>query len=334
MNKIVFFDPFSYTWHFNKHVVDNFDNKIIVYPLFLLTKDIKKNKLIRLFYAIFFYVKIILLNSFNRIEINFWNISFLPIFDCMVLIFLKIIRKKNVLILHNTLVNHGNYKSIRNLGYNQYLMLFDKIICHDNIENISNIINKKTLEKIEFIDFPKYNYSNLKRKKSKLFTIGFAGIISKNKNIEILPKLFKNLPNELLKKCDLKIIGKNIYDISNVITELKQINSLNLKVENNLLSDEEFNSEIFNCDLMLMPYLFCSGSALLSQCQSMGIPTMCSKISFFNDQQKKDKSIILCDYNLSDFQDKLIYCMTKVFSNKNNNKSTIKDYCDKIIQPL
>ncbi len=334
MNKIVFFDPFSYTWHFNKHVVDNFDNKNIVYPLFLLTKDIKKNKLIRLLYAIFFYLKIIFLNSFNRIEINFWNISFLPIFDCIVLIFLKIIRKKNVLILHNTLVNHGNYKSIRNLGYNQYLKLFDKIICHDNIDNISNIFNKKTLEKIEFIDFPKYNYSNLKSKKSKLFTIGFAGIISKNKNIEILPSLFKYLSPQLLKKCNLKIIGKNIYDISYTIKELEQIDSLNLKFENNFLSDEEFNSEVFNCDLMLMPYLFCSGSALLSQCQSMGIPTLCSKISFFKNQQKIDKSIILCDYNLIDFQDKLIYCMKKDFTFNNNDNSTIKNYCEKIIQCL
>lgn len=334
MNKIVFFDPFSYTWHYDKHVVDNFDDEIKVYPLFLLTKDINKNKLIRFYYALIFYFKIIKLNLFNKIEINFWNISLLPIFDCIVLIFLKIIKKKNVLILHNTLVNHGNYKSLRNLGYNQYLTLFDKIICHDNIENISNIIDEKIQKKIQFVDFPVYNYSNLKNKKSKLFTIGFAGIISKNKNIEILPSLFKNLSPILLKKCNLKIIGKNIYDISSTINELKQIDSLNLNFQNNFLTDEEFNSEVFNCDLMLMPYLFCSGSALLSQCQSMGIPTMCSKISFFEDQRKIDKSIILCDYNPTDFQDKLIYCMNEGFSFNNKDNSTIKSYCKKIIHCL
>ena len=94
MNKIVFFDPFSYTWHYDKHVVDNFNDGIKVYPLFLLTKDIKKNKLIRFYYAILFYFKIIKLNLFNKIEINFWNISLFPIFDCIVLLFLKIIRKK------------------------------------------------------------------------------------------------------------------------------------------------------------------------------------------------------------------------------------------------
>ena len=69
--------------------------------------------------------------------------------------------------------------------------MFDKIICHDNVENISKIIDEKIQKKIKFLDFPIYNYSNLKNKKSKLYTIGFAGIISKIKILKYYPHFLK-----------------------------------------------------------------------------------------------------------------------------------------------
>ena len=67
------------------------------------------------------------------------------------------------------------------------------------------------------------------------------------------------------------------------------------------MSDDEFEFNLSSCDLLLMPYINCSGSALLSHAIAMKIPIICSKLNYFLNFEKRFYFVQTSNYNSYDF---------------------------------
>lgn len=337
---IVIFDPFSYTWHYNQQIKNELDRNedIKVISLYEALTLSKKSKFYRFFLVIKFYLILTFISFKQKNKVTvFWNISFFPILDTLFLMISNFMNVSNVLIMHNTHVNHGTHFSIRNIGYKFSLNFYNKIISHDSSKNLKKIFSNKIFLKIHFLKFPLYSFDLKPKTKNEIFTIGFFGIISPNKNLSMLPSIIENIQKIYDLKIDLKIVGKHIYDVSNVIKKLKTFKDVNLLVINDLISDELFNSNLYSCDLLLMPYKNCSGSALLSQAISMRIPTICSDLNYFKEFEKNTNYVYTSTFKFKDFKN-IFELVLKKFNNnlpglnKTENLSTMSFYCKQILK--
>ena len=340
MKYIIIFDPFSYTWHFNQQVkleLDKSDNINVMsfYEDLIISK---KNKLLRFFLVVKFYLCLIQISVKQKANLTvFWNISFSPLFDIIILKFTNILKVNNILIMHNTHVNHGTHVSIRSIGYKYSLNFYDKIISHDSPENLMKIFSNKIFSKVHFLEFPIYSQKLKSRKKNNFFTVGFFGIISPNKNISSLPSIIDYIQTIYDFQINLKIVGKPTYDVSNVIKKIKKFKNVHLLIINDLISDKEFNSNLFSCDLILMPYINCSGSALLSQAISMKIPVICSVLSYFKGFENRTNFVHTSTFEFEDFKNKFEIVLKKFNDNDfevNESKSisTMSFYCKQILK--
>lgn len=204
------------------------------------------------------------------------------------------LRQKNtkiVLTAHNVLphINGYKYKNILEKIYPQ----FDGIIVHSIVlkEQMIRIFGEKAndwsigvtllgtfsklLEKVnkEILD----NF----RKKIKLFKAErynflFAGVIRKNKGLDILLKAWGNHINKFPND-KLYIVGKPTYNMND---ELKYIQKYSTSINTSFgsKSDEELLAYFMECDFVVLPYKEASQSGVLLAALSFGKPVIVTKV--------------------------------------------------------
>ena len=204
------------------------------------------------------------------------------------------LRKKNtkiILTAHNVLphINGYKYKNILEKIYTQ----FDGIIVHSEVlkKQMIRIFGEKAnewsiavalhgtfsklLEKVNKEILNNYR-KKIKLLKAERYNFLFAGIIHKNKGLDVLleawVKHINKHPND-----KLYIIGKPNYNMSDELEIIKKyhssiISSLEYK------SDEELLAYYLECDFVVLPYREASQSGVLLTALSLGKPVIVTNV--------------------------------------------------------
>jgi len=204
------------------------------------------------------------------------------------------LRKKNtkiILTAHNVLphINGYKYKNILEKIYPQ----FDGIIVHSEVlkKQMIRIFGEKAnewsiavalhgtfsklLEKINKEILNNYR-KKIKLFKAERYNFLFAGVIHKNKGLDILLKAW----GEHIKKYSkdkLHIVGNPTYNIND---ELKYIQKYSTSINSSLgyKSDEELLAYFMECDFVVLPYKEASQSGVLLTALGLGKPVIATKV--------------------------------------------------------
>jgi glycosyltransferase involved in cell wall biosynthesis len=213
-------------------------------------------------------------------------------------IWLKILRfmfrkrkTKLVLTAHNVLphVDGQNYKEILLKIYSQ----FDALIVHSESlksqvydifgESAKNWMIKIIPEGNSDIFFKKVKmeevkkYLDLIKQKSCGRSFLFAGIIHKNKGLDLLLKAWEihieNFSDDIL-----YIVGKPEYNIENELKFIREKLNKTVRVSLGYKSDEELLAYYLSTDFVVLPYKEASQSGVLLTALTLGKPVIATKV--------------------------------------------------------
>ncbi len=294
---IIYFDPASYTYHFNNNVVSSRFGVLKLYSSVYVERRIVKWVLFAKFYL---HLTISLFSS--RYKCVVFNISPLPFFDIPFLFLIRISGKKLILILHNLDPTKGGIYPLRAFGFRLSLFLFQKIIVHTPTELI--FANYKFLQKfnrklyfshlpLKIKDFG-FQPQLVSKNDSSELKLLFIGRIDQYKGIESLPPFFEG--TGLKTPITLEIIGKQVYNVSGTLKKLKSIDFYNLKIVSDYVSACDYDNYLDNCDVVLLPYTSCTGSAIFTDSMSKGKIIIASDLNYFMHYKDIYSRIILVDF--------------------------------------
>ena len=285
MRKVVFIDPMSYN---NLAVYDNslishmtrtqlyfFGNKKIendtnVYKVIYSYSN--KHGFFKLFSYLF--SQFILLFNILLIRPQLVHFQWLkiPVIDKITLKFIKLLKIKIILTLHNVVPHNAN-DSLKK----RYLRLYndiDHFIIHD--ENSAEefcSISGRSYNNVSIIPHGTLdlntNKSDFERRLAKgKILVGFLGNMSRYKGTEILSRV-------LIENAEK---WENLHFIlagSGEIPSLPVLQNItNISVKNQFLSSEEYFTIFKQCDLLLLPYLQISQSGVLLSAIQEEIPVI------------------------------------------------------------
>lgn len=255
-DEVLFFGntKFSSSIKFKSKLIFNYSSKIGVKKVLSYLKS--------QFILIYFIIK-------ERPTLLHFQWFKLPLFDFLVLLFIKFIYPKIKIIFtaHNVLPHDTGLKYFK--IYKKIYNLIDKVIVHDN--NTKNEILTQFLLKEHKVQVIFHGLLDIEKNEEQITEISnsvkydgkivfaFMGYIHKYKGIELLFETWYN--SEKLNKNDniqLLIIGKGGKEYCD---KFKKFN--NVKVINRYLSNDEFISYIRTSDVILLPYLKISQSGIL-----------------------------------------------------------------------
>ena len=238
-----------------------------------------------------------LLNRYSKESPDIIHIQWLLFyqFDYLWLRLLRyLLRLKNtkiILTAHNILphINGYKYKNILEKIYSQV----DGIIVHSEVlkEQMIKIFGEKgkgwsicvtsigvendLLKKVDQNILNTYR-DKIKSSKVKGYKFLFAGIIHKNKGLDILVKAWGNHINEFPND-KLYIVGNPTYNMNDELKYIKK-HRASISTSFGYKSDEELLAYFLECDFAVLPYKEASQSGVLFTAFTFGKPVIVTKV--------------------------------------------------------
>ena len=267
---------------------------------------------------------------------------------------------KIILTAHNVLphINGYKYKNILEKIYSQ----FDGIIVHSKILKTKMIeifgakaqdlsirviphgVEDKLFEKVDENILNTYR-NKIKLLKSEEHNFLFAGIIHKNKGLDVLLKAWEEHINKYHHD-KLYIICKPTYNINNELRFIKRFHS-SIITSFGYKSDEELLAYFLECDFVVLPYKEASQSGVLLTALTLGKPVIVTRVGGLPEVVEmvgggyvvdSNNSISLCeainkasevsDKKLSKLNNDIQKKVNKYFSWDNIAKLTLSFYND------
>jgi glycosyltransferase involved in cell wall biosynthesis len=277
----------------NEKYINNLSNCLIE-PIFKYKKS--SNFLLKSFSYSISYTKIIALLLIDRPDLVHIQWIKLPLLDITFIILLKVLRIPSVYTSHNFLPHTQNFLSF----------FFAKIVCR-SVNKI--IVHSKATKDLLIRNFgcslnkvytiPYGNLSPLPQISKVLLNktgnniddsrliFGIFGSIRVNKGILEYLKAWSFVASsrkDILCKVTLRIIGEWDRGYFVKVNEFIEDNNLtNVFIENKWLSNQEFEKEILNSDVCVLPYLDMSQSAFLMTLISYQKPCVVSNVGGLPD---------------------------------------------------
>ncbi len=312
---MIFFDPCSYTYHFNNRVLHAESDVKKLY-----SSNVSRSKLLKVLRIQKFYWLMLLYATFYKPRTVVFNISPLPLFDVPLLILLKVRRFKIVNILHNIDPSKGGKYFWRLVGFKVFLNLCDLIVVHSNIGKNLNFLkneSKVVQGQIPVLDtrrpFVEGAYENLNFKLDLKFL--FIGRIDEYKGIKNLVFFFQGSD---LSNVILEIVGKPSYDCSEEIIALGELGFKRFTFIDSYITDKEYYEFIVDADVVLLPYLYCSGSAVFTDAIEHGKVVLASNLNFFESERQNYTKL----YTINFLERKFHNCSEILHVMKNRISST------------
>jgi glycosyltransferase involved in cell wall biosynthesis len=238
-----------------------------------------------------------LLNKYSKESPDIIHIQWLLFYQFdyfwlrLLIYFLRRKNTKIILTAHNILphINGYKYKNILEKIYSQ----FDGIIVHSKTLKTQMVeifsakaknwpicvtsigVEDKLLVKVDQNILNTYR-DKIKSSKDKEYKFLFAGIIHKNKGLDILVKAWGNHINEFPND-KLYIVGNPSYNMND---ELKYIRKYSTSINTSFghKSDEELLAYFLECDFVVLPYKEASQSGVLMTALSLGKPVIATNV--------------------------------------------------------
>lgn len=190
-----------------------------------------------------------------------------PRLDFLVLIVLKLLFKNctYVFTAHNVLPHDSGLKFYE--IFKKIYTKIDKIVVHDNSTKSEIVTRFNILEsKISVIPHGILDFSTnvqSKTQKENVITFSFLGHLSMYKGIDILIETWSNY-KELNNNPNIKLVIAGKSSSKSISDKLKTLSVFdNVYVNDNFLSNEEFNLYLDKSDVVILPYLNISQSGIL-----------------------------------------------------------------------
>jgi glycosyltransferase involved in cell wall biosynthesis len=320
---MIFFDPCSYTYHFNNRVLHEERDVKKLY-----SSNVSRSKLLKFLRILKFYWLIFLHATFYKPRTVVFNISPLPLLDVPLLLLLKIRRFRIVNILHNIDPSKGGKYFFRLVGFETFLNLFDLIVVHSDIG--WNLRFLKSESKVVRAQIPVLGtrrrlvgstneYLNFRSELKFLF----IGRIDEYKGIKNLGFYFQGSE---LSNVVLEIVGKPSYDCSEEIAALKKLGFKRFTFIDSYITDKEYYEYIADTDVVLLPYFYCSGSAVFTDAIEHGKVVLASSLDFFESERQNYSKLCTIKF----FEEKFHNCSERLYVLKNElsitNYLTTSDY--------
>jgi D-inositol-3-phosphate glycosyltransferase len=184
---------------------------------------------------------------------------------------IKCFFKLKIIFTAHNIVPHDNGKKHFKSFHNWYNVV-DHIIVH-NFKTKSDISNLFSInsQSISIIPHGIFDLGPIisKTKTPLLLTFGFLGRLSNYKGLDLVVDSWKRIPEGSAK---LIIAGSGRINSSPISMRM------DVEIDNNELSNEEFNAYLSKCDVVLLPYKEISQSGLLFTCINYSIPVIVSKL--------------------------------------------------------
>jgi glycosyltransferase involved in cell wall biosynthesis len=211
-----------------------------------------------------------------------FNIPFLPQLEIFLIKIGRIWRNKYILILHNDNLFHDG----KSRDTQFYLGEFDEIVVHDPVaasrfSEFSFPVNfrwlpyiKINIDKVSDLDIRPFS-------SSEIFSILFIGQVRKYKGLEVFLKALGEMKQEDKRKISVSIVGKHFYDVSYDVINTREFSEF--IIVNEYVSDLYMRNCIARSDLIVLPYLESSGSAVCSMAVQNRKMFLASNLPFFKE---------------------------------------------------
>jgi glycosyltransferase involved in cell wall biosynthesis len=214
-----------------------------------------------------------------------YDILYLPynhIWDLAFILFFKILNRKVINTAHDGLIHKGE-GGISNIINKLEIKLSDELIVlteHVKKLIVTNYNYKKKIHIVPLGLF-KNEFIKPKLKETKTKNLLFIGRISPYKGVELLMESVIEIEKYIDK---LIIAGKSIYNVN-------YINHPKIEIKDKYLSDEEIGGLLNWADVLILPYLEGSQSAVITLAIYAELPIICTNVGGFSEQLEKDEAI-------------------------------------------
>jgi len=182
------------------------------------------------------------------------------------------------------------------------IRLATRYVVHSNAD--SALISKNygiEKGKIEVIPHGIYDhYKKIERKEAKTtagieedFVILFFGLLRPYKGVKYLIKAFENLPEDLIEKSRLLIVGETWGDreVKELVKESKFSNKI--EVVDRYVSDDEVSLYFSASDVLVIPYTRASQSGVAHIGMAFGMPIIASEVGGLKESLGKYEGTVL-----------------------------------------
>ncbi|MEK6918373.1 MAG: glycosyltransferase [Nanoarchaeota archaeon] len=200
-------------------------------------------------------------------------------------------KKKTILEFHEVLdpsENNMKFARFYMKFFNGHLFKnFDAYICHS--ESDAKLTKSKyNVNNIFVVPLGSFNYFKKEkpiRKDGKTCNILFFGLIRPYKGLEYLIEAFEKIPQELIDKYHLTIVGEAWQCNPKELVEKSRYRK-NITLVDRYVSDQEVGKFFSNADVVVLPYLRASQSGAAHIATSYGLPVIVSKVGGLKESMK------------------------------------------------
>ncbi len=229
--------------------------------------------------------------------------------------FIKVLKKKNIKVLftvHDAQQFAVSYKRMSGDKRKAFYNMFDYIIVHNEFsktyleENFS--VNSKVFLSFPFppMDLAEINVSRYKRSQFER-TFLFIGAFKKEKGYNVLLQAWQEIfgKNNSPHKAKLILAGELPKGIEFLVDKNTPLPN-NVTIITRFLSDEEYIDFINNADIVVLPYIIGTNSAVLSTASSMGKAIIASDIPSLKTHPLVLEENIVQSNSVESLRDKIV----------------------------
>ena len=241
----------------------------------------------------------IITNKPDLVLINWWSIYWQPIFSLMTRGFMKH-NLKVAYICHNIYDHDARLwrKNIAKFLLKKGAPSFYIVHSQQEANKIKSFTDTKTVVKQipVYNQFPKpdKNILTIINNNHKALNLLFIGLIRPYKGLDVLLDAYESMSSEERKKISLSVVGEVWKDKERLV---KRLNLLGVKHDLKFVSDQNMVDYIANSDLVVLPYLSATGSAIIPASYYCERPVLATRIGGLVEVVKDGKTGWLVEPN-------------------------------------
>lgn len=276
--------------------------------------------------------RLVLSKKYDCVHVQSFRSSLIEI--PLYVIFKPLINKL-VITVHNVLPHEQ--KKTDMLLYRKIYKICDELIVHNNYtkNKLIELFNIAE-EKIHVIPHGVYsshlkknNVNIIETQKSK-YNILFFGLIRPYKGVDVLIKSLMLLPETYRNKLTVKIVGKNMSDISYKEMILKNRLNRFVNIVDSFIPENEIENYFNWADLVILPYKKISGSGALLMSYTFNKIVLTSDLPAFIEETNNGKTgYIFKSNDPNDLCKKIIDYLESTPEQRKEYRSNIKELIEK-----